>query len=29
MKEITKPSVQLNLNYRLIYFIKYVHCIAK
>jgi len=27
--EITKPSIFLNLNYQLIYFIKYIHCITK
>jgi len=27
--EITKPSIPLNLNYQLIYFIKSIHCITK
>jgi len=27
--EITKPSISLNLNYQLIYFIKSIHCITK
>jgi len=29
MKEIPKSSIQLNLNYRLIYLIKFMHCITK
>jgi len=29
MKEIAKPSIQLNLNCQLIYFIKSMHCITK
>jgi len=29
MKEIIKPSIQLNLNYQLIYSIKFIHCITK
>jgi len=29
MKEIPKLSIQLNLNYQLIYFIKFMHCITK
>jgi len=29
MKEITKPSILLNLNYQLIHSIKFIHCITK
>ena len=27
--KITKPSIPLNLNYQLIYFIKSIHCLPK
>jgi len=29
MKEIPKLSIQLNLNYQLIYLVKSIHCITK
>jgi len=29
MKEITKSSIQLNLNYQLIHFSEFIHCITK
>jgi len=29
MKEIPKLSIQLNLNYQLIYLVKFIHCITK
>jgi len=29
MKEISKLSIQLNLNYQLIYLVKSIHCITK
>jgi len=29
MKEIPKSSIQLNLNYQLIYLVKSIHCITK